>query len=375
LLGDVQVPGAPILQLFWLKGAVFNMRSPIAESLICAASLTLLSGCASGVATPSGPFTSQQSPSFVDKGSSSCPCIYVTNDGLGGQPPDAVLVFAGNARHNATPIQDITGANTHLRYPYKIAVDASGKMYVINVLATDVLVYAAGSTGNVAPIADINGPKTNLFSPSGIAVSPLNGDIYVANQTNGKPHTPGNQGYVLIFPPKATGDMPPIGMIAGGKTNLDDPIGIAFDATGELYVANQLGRKGIAVFAAGSVGNVAPTQIVAGKATQLAQAQQAVPDASLAIHAVSFGAGEYGKSVVLTFAAGANGDVAPLQQIDDAHALGIALDSASNSYVPKFGQRGAQIAVFPPGANGHPKPTYVIECSSCMSNIGGIAIK
>jgi hypothetical protein len=248
-------------------------------------------------------------------------------------------------------------------------------MYVFNVLTTDVLVYAAGSTGNVAPIADINGPKTNLYSPSGVAVSPLNGDIYVANQTNGKSHTPEYRGYVLIFPPNATGDTPPIGVIAGGETNLDDPIGIAFDASGKLYVANSLGRKGIDVFAAGSTGDVAPTQIIAGTATQLVQVQQAVPDASLNVHAVSFGAGEYGKSVVLTFAAGANGNVAPLQQIDDAHALGVALDTAGNSYVPKYGQRGAEIAVFPPGANGHPKPAYTIKCSSCLSNVGGIAIR
>jgi DNA-binding beta-propeller fold protein YncE len=152
----------------------------------------------------------------------------------------------------------------------------SGNIYVNNILADKILVYAAGSTGNVAPIQNISGPKTELLSPSGIAVSPLNGDIYVANETNSMPHTPKYRGCVLIFPQNATGDTPPKDTIAGVKTNLDGPIGLAFDATGKLYVANQI-RKGIAVFAAGSVGNVAPIQVIAGKATQLAQAQQAVP--------------------------------------------------------------------------------------------------
>jgi hypothetical protein len=294
---------------------------------------------------------------------------------LGGQPPDAVLVFAGNARGNAKPIADIAGSNTLLSDPYMIAVDGSGKIYVTGVLALNVLVFAAGATGNVAPIANISGPKTNLLFPTGIAVSPVNNDIYVANESNSKPHTPEYRGYVLIFPPNATGNTPPIGTIAGGKTNLNGPIGIAFDATGNLYVANQYGRKGIDVFAAGSMGNVAPAQVISGPATQLVQAQQAVPDASLNVHAISFGPGENGNSVVLTFAAGANGNVAPTQAIDDVHALGVALDGAGNSYVSKYGQKGAQIAVFPPGANGHPKPSYTIQCSSCLDNIGGITIR
>ena len=352
------------------------MRALRTESVIAAAFLTVLSGCASGGAAPTGPLAAQPNRTLIHRGASACPCIYVTNDGLGGQPPDAVLVFADKARgRNATPIQDISGTNTHLNHPDKIAVDATGKMYVLNLFMDHVLIYAAGSTGNVSPVADISGPKTNLRSPSGIAVSPLNGDIYVANESNNKPHTPEYRGYVLIFPPNASGNTPPKGTIVGGKTNLNDPIGLAFDGTGNLYVASQGHRRGISVFAAGSDGNVAPTATIEGTATQLAQTQQAVPDASLKIHALSFGAGEDGDAVVLTFAAGANGDVAPTQAITEAHALGVALNAAGDSYVARYNRTSEDIAVFPPGANGHPKPSYTIQCSSCLDNIGGIAIR
>jgi hypothetical protein len=353
------------------------MRSSPSRSISVTALLALLSGCAGGGATPSQPLISQEAPSHVRNGASSCPCIYVTNDGLGGQPPDAVLVFAGKARgRHATPTQDIAGSKTYLKYPDKIAVDATGNIYLINlgILSSRVLVFSAGATGNVAPIEDIHGPSTELRLPSGIAVSPLNGDIYVANESNSIPHTPEYKGYVLIFPPKATGDTPPTGMIAGAKTNLNDPIGIAFDATGNLYVANQA-HNGIAVFAAGSVGNVAPMQLIAGKATLMVHAEQPVPDPSLNIHVLAFSGGETERSTVLTFAAGANGDVAPIQQIDDRTALGIALDGAGNTFAGKYSQRGAVIAVYPPGANGHVLPAYVIQSPGSLDNVGGIAIR
>jgi len=349
------------------------MHFSLGNSAVIAMAMALLAGCASGVGAPSNPSASQGT-ALIHRGSSSCPCIYVTNYGLGGRIPDAVVVLAGNARgRDVTPIQDINGSNTHLSHPNMVAVGASGNIYVINVTSTDVLGFAAGATGNVAPIQDLHGPHTNLLSPSGVAVNPLNGDIYVANQSNNKPHTPQYRGYILIFPPNATGDTPPKGVIAGSKTDLNDPAGLAFDAAGNLYVANQV-KNGVAVFAAGSEGNVAPTQLIAGKTTELVHAEQAVPDANLNIHAVEFGNYESKGSSALTFAAGSNGDAAPTEEIKSGLLLGIALDGAGNSYLAKSTLRGASIAVFAAGANGQPKPIDTIQCPACLSNIGGIAI-
>lgn len=348
------------------------MRVSLGKSAV-AAMVALLAGCASGVGASSNPSAPLHGTAPLQR-DSSCPCIYVTNDNLGGQKPDSVLVLAGDARgRDVSPIQDISGSNTHLSYPSMVAVGASGNIYVVNVTSTAVLGFAAGATGNVAPIVDLHGPQTNLLSPSGIAVNPLNGDIYVANQSNGKPHTPEYKGYVLIFSPNATGDAPPKGIIAGNKTNLNDPAGLAFDAAGNLYVANQV-KNGVAVYAAGSEGNVAPTQLIAGKTTELVHAEQAVPDANLNIHAVEFAGYDSKGSSALTFAAGSNGDAAPAEEIKSGLLLGIALDAAGNSYLAKSTLRGASIAVFAAGANGQPKPINTIQCPSCLSNIGGIAI-
>ena len=49
--------------------------------------------------------------------------------------------------------------------------------------ADSITVFAPGSSGNVAPIAIITGPKTQLKLPQGIAVD-TDGKIYVANDGN-----------------------------------------------------------------------------------------------------------------------------------------------------------------------------------------------
>lgn len=56
------------------------------------------------------------------------------------------------------------------------------------------------------------------------------------------------------------GAIAPAATIAGAATTLSTPSGVALDATGNIYVANAAGS--IAVFAAGANGNVAPVQSI-----------------------------------------------------------------------------------------------------------------
>src|SRR5260370_42046613 len=55
--------------------------------------------------------------------------------------------------------------------------------YVANFNGNSATVYAAGATGNATPIATIAGSNTGLTSPQGIAVDAA-GRLYVANNAN-----------------------------------------------------------------------------------------------------------------------------------------------------------------------------------------------
>jgi sugar lactone lactonase YvrE len=173
-----------------------------------------------GAATPDavivGPNTRLASPSAVAVDRSGG--IYVTNEGPVACTrgcgrclpiPDgsgSVSVYAPGSGGDSTPTATISGPNTGLKFPYEIALDSNGNMYVLNsahigfacagIVKTSqwstiktgfdetgifadhpgdpILVFAAGSNGDVAPTAVIGGPFTglNFYGSEGIAVGP-----------------------------------------------------------------------------------------------------------------------------------------------------------------------------------------------------------
>jgi len=116
--------------------------------------------------------------------------------------PGSVSVYAPGSSGNAVPTATIGGPNTGLKFPYEIAVDSNGNIYVMNAThlgfaffcvgkgsksadtrhgvqkdvdrtSGPVLIFAAGSNGDVPPIGTIGGPFTGLdFGSSGIANRP-----------------------------------------------------------------------------------------------------------------------------------------------------------------------------------------------------------
>lgn len=109
---------------------------------------------------------------------------------------------------------------------YDIAVDASGKMYVVDSQASSsgagsIDVFAANPSGflDVAPLATIAGPNTGLVGPGFLALD-QSGRIYVTDPSLAS---------IFVFPanPVGTLDEAPIAKIAGGNTGLLAPYGIA----------------------------------------------------------------------------------------------------------------------------------------------------
>jgi hypothetical protein len=139
------------------------------------------------IAVISGSATQLDDPIAV--GLDSTENIYVANDFVsGGEASGSVTVYPAGSSGDVTPSATISGGLTGLADPFGITLDASGRIYVVNLGGGpngfgSVTVYAAGSNGNVAPIAVITGPKcppsgpcpnpTEIYEPYGIAIGPI----------------------------------------------------------------------------------------------------------------------------------------------------------------------------------------------------------
>ncbi len=203
--------------------------------------------------------------------------VYLADEGTigqdGGSIPPSVFVYPAGSHGDVAPTAQITGTNTGLDTPFGIAVDSSGNIYVADDGdescdgTESVYVYSAGSTGDAAPIATIGGSNTALCYPSGIALD-SSGNIYVADIEATS---------VFVYPPLGSSTGPlneaPIATISGSSTGLFDPIGIAVDSSGNIYVADngEIYIPGdVFVYSAGSNGNVAPAATISGPLTGLA---------------------------------------------------------------------------------------------------------
>jgi hypothetical protein len=101
------------------------------------------------------------------------------------------------------------------------------------------------------PAATITSNLTGLNGASGLALDSI-GNIYVANGSD----VTGEKGSIAIYPAGSYAGGPPVAMIAGESTRLDNPFGIALDPKSDIFVLNS--NKTVTVYPTGSVGNVTP---------------------------------------------------------------------------------------------------------------------
>jgi sugar lactone lactonase YvrE len=126
---------------------------------------------------------------------------------------------------------DGTGAAARFRYPYGVAVDGTGTVYVADTLNHTVrkitsggvvttLAGLAGSSG----FADGTGSAARFYRPEGIAVE-SNGNLYVADTYN-----------------SAIRKISPVGAVttvAGPSAGIGSPRGVAVDDSGNLYASDE----------------------------------------------------------------------------------------------------------------------------------------
>jgi DNA-binding beta-propeller fold protein YncE len=212
------------------------------------------------------------------------------------QNPPAVVVYSKNSRDNEAPLRILEGLKTQLVDVHGIALDTKNRlMYVVNrggtssngdrgwsgtaiveeggkrvwTIPTDleaelvagsgkftppsITVYPMDASGDVAPLRVIQGQKTQLGWPAFAAFDEESQELLVANAWE---HS------ILVFRATDNGDVAPSRAVKGPKTGLDNPYGMVFDKkNGELVVANY-GNHTATVYPRSASGDVAPSRTI-----------------------------------------------------------------------------------------------------------------
>lgn len=250
--------------------------------------------------------------------------IYIANAGSQDGGFDSITVYPAGSNANVTASATISSGSSHdktgLNLPDAVAVDSNGFIYAANILAGynqngSITMYAPGSNGNVAPVSTLAGPHTGLSGPIGIALDSSN-NLYVLNDFSSP------SGSITVYPPGFGGDTAPTWAIQGNdskdQTGFDNPTAIAIDGS-YIYVTNEGSVSGFAdsvtIYRLGTYGNVAPIATISGPLTQLNLPDGIALDSRGNIYVaneVYFGGCN---GLITIYPPGSNGNVAPSRVI------------------------------------------------------------
>jgi hypothetical protein len=136
----------------------------------------------------------------------------------------AILTFSGDAAGEAPPIRVIQGSLTQLTRPDRLDIDpVHGEIVVPN--TDSIVVFSREANGNVAPLRVIRGPKTLLNGSSAIAVDPERNLIIASSRarpakSRQNNYTPATN-TLLVFNRTDEGDVAPRAVIQGEQTGLE----------------------------------------------------------------------------------------------------------------------------------------------------------
>jgi hypothetical protein len=272
----------------------------------------VVAACSSTTTTPTSGGIPGIGPNFTTN------TIYIAN--TTGQ---AIEIFTPSPGPSATPSYTIGGSNTTMNGPQYLAFDAQKHLYVTNYNAaqnsSSILVFAQYATGNVIPAGGYQLGAS--VQPRGVAVMPTPGSFVVAATNPGAFYL----NHVFVYAGGAFDQD-----IAGGNTQLNNPVGIAVDAGSNIYVANN-GTPSITIYAL-----PAPSPTPTGSPTPTpppTPTPSPTPTGATPSPSPTPGATNIAPKTTITSAS----LVSP---------MGITLDAAGNLYVADNGQPTARILVF-----------------------------
>jgi len=192
------------------------------------------------------PLFTYDSPQSYVVGTAATPLAPVVT--AGSVPPGnygAVTTFAGNAAAGAT---NGTGTAATFKGSYSLAKDVAGNIYVADTFnqlirkITPAGVVTTFAGNGVAGFANGTGTAASFNNPIGIASDPA-GNLYVADQQNNMIRKITPEGVVSTF---AGSTIPGAVNGSAAAARFNGPLGVATDVTGNVYVAdsqNNLIRK------------------------------------------------------------------------------------------------------------------------------------
>jgi hypothetical protein len=144
-----------------------------------------------------------------------------SNDNLYVTSGDNVISEFSSYANGNNPVKQIQEAEKSGGIGIRsIAIDSHSNIYAGNLLAKDIRVYAPTASGPASPIRTITGSKTHLGAPTGLS---LDGSDTLYVTVCQYCHQGSGQDSVLVFAPKAKGNVKPRAVIAGTKTKLNAP--------------------------------------------------------------------------------------------------------------------------------------------------------
>jgi DNA-binding beta-propeller fold protein YncE len=246
--------------------------------------------------------------------------IYTLSNDVG----DVISVYKYGSKGNSPPDRTL-----HTGRGYGLAVDEERQeLYVTQ--HNSVAVYRKGAQGDEKPLRTLRGPKTHIGSIQGIAIDKRRNILFLSNHGNfGSGRSEGGAHYesslITVYPLDAQGNVAPIRVIQGPKTQLNHPGLISADEErGELYVANNLDDS-VLVFNSEANGDVPPLRIIKGSKTGLKEPRAVFLDSKNNELVVS----NLGNHSIVVFPRTANGDVIPLRTIRSAPEGKLALGMAN----------------------------------------------
>jgi hypothetical protein len=177
---------------------------------------------------------------------------------------------------------------------------------------------------------------------------------------------------IQVFAAGASGVATPVRTIT--LPNGDDPVALAVDASGQLFVVDD--SHEVLVYSSTADGTAAPTRTLSGALTALGPTTDIAVESSGAIYvATAVPNGTFYTGEILVFAPGATGNVAPERTITNPNLfLGVATDSSGNLYaaldVPTTGGTSS-VVEYGASATGAAAPTRTISGPATDLNIAG----
>lgn len=116
-----------------------------------------------------------------------------------------------------------------------------------------ITVYPIKADGDVAPLRVIQGPKSQLDWPMHVAVDSEHGEVLVANAGGSS---------VTVFRVTDNGDVAPVRTLKGPRTGLKNPVGIFVDNKNDELVVSDLRTHAASVFRRTANGDTAPLRVI-----------------------------------------------------------------------------------------------------------------